>query len=132
MICIQNAYEKWHKQCAITHILTMVLHCTIDINVGNVINISPMERDQFLSQRTLTKCTLYTLGGSSSVSTLRPVVPSSRAVYLHTLKSCSGAFLGEILSVAFMPNGDPVVLTSTGKKVRNATIFLWGGGGRSG
>ncbi len=54
------------------------------------------------------------------MSTLRPMVPSSRAVYLHTLKSCSGAFLGEILSVAFMPNGDPVVLTSTGKKVGNA------------
>ena len=51
------------------------------------------------------------------MSTVRPVVPSNRAVYLHTLKSCSGAFLGEILSVAFMPNGDPVVLTSTGKKV---------------
>ena len=69
---------------------------------------------------TLLKCSE---GGSPVVSTLRPILPSTRAIFMHSLKIQGGACLGEVLAIAFLPSGNPVVLTSTGKKGSESLIF---------
>ena len=63
---------------------------------------------------TLLKCSD---GGSTVVSTLRPLLPSTKAVYMHSLRIEGNTNMGEVLAVAFLPSGNPVVLTSTGQKV---------------
>ena len=63
---------------------------------------------------TLLKCSD---GGGTIVSNLRPKLPSTKAVYMHSLKIEGNTCLGEVLAVAFLPSGNPVVLMSAGKKV---------------
>ena len=62
---------------------------------------------------TLLKCSD---GGGTTVSSLRPML-STKAVYMHWLKIEGNTCLGEVLAVAFLSSGNPVVLMSAGKKV---------------
>ena len=58
---------------------------------------------------------------SNTVSALRATLPSTRAVYLHTLRvsqGSSGANLGEVVGLAFLKSGELAVLLSTAKKVK--------------
>ena len=72
----------------------------VDINLGSLL-----------------KCTKQ--GFSNTISELRPVLPSSRAIFLHKVKMPSGQDMGEVVSLAILPCGDIIAVTSTsGKKVK--------------
>ena len=54
----------------------------------------------------------------NSISELRHTIPTSKAIFLHKSKCLDEGGLGAVLSLAFLPNGDLVVLVSSGKKIR--------------
>ena len=67
---------------------------------------------------TLLKCCSL---DANTVPSLRPMVPSTKAIYLHSLRWAGGPRgnnLGEVFGLTFLPHGEVAVLTNAAKKVR--------------
>ena len=68
---------------------------------------------------TLLKCSNTSQG--STVVAIPEHLPSTKAMFLHKLRPEDDDFtMGDVISLAFLPNNDVVVLTSEGKKVHDA------------
>ena len=66
----------------------------------------------------LLKCCSF---DATIVPVLRPKIPSTKAVFLHSLRWATGprgTNLGEVFGVTFLPHGEIVALTNSAKKVR--------------
>ena len=72
---------------------------------------------------TLLKCTEP--GKCNTISETRPVLPSTKALFLHKLRPSDGVSMGDVVALAFLPSGNLVVLTSLAKKVGYLNSQQW-------
>ena len=54
----------------------------------------------------------------NAVTNIRHKLPSMKALFLYKLRVAAGSGLGEVISIGMLPNGDTVVLTTEGKKIK--------------